>query len=72
MEPALNRSGVELSITHQMGNHVFDQPLITGTLLVPSFCWEAGKIVLKAPGFRPKQVGSFFPRTHRFTPQWAG
>jgi hypothetical protein len=55
-----------------MGHDVFDQPLITGTLLVPGFWPEVGKIVLEAPGFFPKQVGSFFPHTHRFTPKWDG
>ena len=72
IQPALNCRGVKLSISHQMGNHVFNQPLITGTLLVPRFYWEAVKILLEAAGFSPKQVGSFFPRTHRFTPQSAG
>jgi len=72
LEPALHRRGVELRIAHQMGHDVFDQPLITDTLLVPGFCWEVGKIVLETLGFFPKQIGSLFPRTHRFTPQWAG
>jgi hypothetical protein len=72
IEPALNRRSVELGVSHQMGDHVFDQPLITGALLVPSVCWEAGKIVLEALGCFPKQIGSFFPSTHWFTPQWNG